>query len=71
MAERLAIGMQFGYLRGTLICSCGSNMHTLHKPEERAICLNKACEHYNMTFTVLYPQIMLVAYEDTVPITSL
>ena len=68
--ERDVILAQIATLHGKIVCRCGHNMFTTTH-EYRAVCYNPDCEHYRVTFTVVYPPIVLVQYADTEPIKKL
>jgi len=69
LSERKIRLHQLARIRGILLChGCGSNMFVAHATpdtEERAVCYNKACEYYRVTFTVEWPTVLLVKYADT------
>lgn len=66
--ERKVVVLRYVKQHTVLVCRCGSNMFQVRTPEPRAVCYNKACEHYRVTYTVEYPDVLLVQYADTVPI---
>jgi hypothetical protein len=67
--ERKVVTGMWARMKIPILCQCKQLMMVDNGgAEPRAICYNKTCDHYRVTFTVEYPILFMVQYADTVPI---